>query len=286
MRIRFGFIVREGCENLRRGLFHSFIAVIASALAVFAGGFFVYSAINLKLAADTLLDNLQVQVFISLTEPDENHAQLQETLQAFDDEWEVSYVSRADAAAEFSREFDPELFDVLKENPLPASFRIDLPSEMMHPDSVAKIAERLLVIDGIDDVIYDRELLALLHTGMSRLTIWGLVIAGIATILAVGMTFNAIRLKIYVQQEAITLMSLLGATPRTLSAVHWLQGAILGTLGGIISTVVIIGLATAIRLRWTEGIQIITPHSYLLIVSGAILGFIGSALAVKKFLTI
>jgi cell division transport system permease protein len=267
-------------------MFHSFIAVVASALAVFAAGFFVYSAINLKLAADTLLDNLQVQAFISLTMSEIGHSNLQQAVQELDESWIVTYISRTEAAQEFASEFDPELFDVLKENPLPASFRIDLPPQKMHPDSVAIITERISAINGIDDVIYDRELLRLLHTGMNRLTVWGVVIAGIATVLAVGMTFNAIRLKIHVQHEAITLMSLLGATPNILNAIHWLQGVILGTVGGAISTAVIMSIATLIRLRLTDGIQIAVPHYYLLVVGGALLGFLGSALAVKKFLTL
>lgn len=286
MRIRFGFIIREGIEGLQRGLFHSFIAVVASSLAVFAAGFFIYSALNLKSAAETLLDNLQVQAFISLAIPEKDHPEIIQAVRNLDEDWVVTYLSRTEAAEEFASEFDPELFDVLKENPLPASLRIDLPPQKMHPDSVAILAGRLMAIDGIDDVIYDRELLRLLHDGMSKLTLWGVIIAGFAVILAIGMTFNAIRLKIHTQYEAITLMSLLGATPNTLNAIHWLQGMVLGTLGGIISAAIIVGIAALIRLRLTDGIQIIVPYYYLLVIGGALLGFLGSVLAVKRFLAV
>jgi len=174
----------------------------------------------------------------------------------------------------------------LKVNPLPASFRINLPEIVQHPDSVTEIIDRIAAVDGIDDVIYDRDLLNLLYSGVNKLTLWGGIIAGIAILIALGITFNAMRLKIHAQQEAMNLMSLMGAPPLLLYSLYWCQGAILGVAGGLVSTGIIVGIAAGIRLRLTEGVIISLPHPYLLTVIGGILGIIGSLVAVRRYLKV
>ncbi len=286
MRLSLGFIIRESVDGLRRGVFHSYITIAAMIIAVTMAGIFIYSIYNLHKAAEGLLSSLQVQAFISMSVPEQNHTKLAERVQQFDPRWTVEYITRDEAAAEFAQEFDPELFNILKVNPLPASLRINLPAEMMQPDSISKVIDRISAVSGIDDVIYDHELLVLLHAGMNKLTIWGGIIAAITIFIAIGITFNAIRLKIHAQQDAMNLMSLLGASPALLHALYLCQGAILGIAGGLISAGIIIAIAGAISLRLTSDIVIALPHIYLLAIIGGILGIIGSLLAVRRYLAV
>lgn len=284
--MKINFILRESSHGLRRGVFHSFVTVSATVIALTVSAIFVYGLHNLQRATEGLLGTLQMQAFISLTVPEDQHPRLQQELQQIDQRWDILYVSRADAAAEFTREFDPEIFNVLKVNPLPASFRIGLPVEVMHPDSAGQIVNRLQSIEGIEDVIYDKGLLDLIHSGMRKLTLWGLLVTGLTLFIAVGITFNAIRLKIHSQQDAMNLMSLLGATPATLYAVYWIQGAILGILGGCLSAGIILAIRSILRMRIAGTIDIVAPHTYFLIVAGGILGILGGLLAVKKYLKV
>jgi cell division transport system permease protein len=218
--------------------------------------------------------------------PEELHSELEKLVQALDSRWKITYVSRREAAQAFTREFDPDLFDVLKDNPLPASFRISLPPEEMSPDSARRAAELLLTIEGIDDVIYDREIIDLLHAGNRKLTGWGLFIGALAVFLAVGLTFNAVRLKIMAERETMNLMSLLGAVPGTLRAIYWVQGAILGAIGGLLSAGLILLLAAVIQFRLINGVDISVPHLYLLVVGGCLLGMVAGGLAVGKYLKV
>lgn len=278
------FILKEGVEGLKRSVFHSFVAIAASALAISLLGLLGYGAINLQRAAEGLLDTLQFEVFISSALPDNQHADLEKRIQDLDARWRITYISREAAAATFAEEFDPELFNILKENPLPASFLIDLPAEQLQPDSARAITERISAIEGIDDVIYDRDLLKILHTGMKKLALWGFFGGLITMTLAVGMTFNAIRLKIDSQREAVRLMSLFGASPRMLRAIYWVQGSILGGVGGVISLVIIFVVALLVRMGFSSDIEISMPHPYFPILAGALLGMLGASLAVRRYL--
>ena len=286
MKLWIAFALREGLEGLRRSIFHSFVAVAALTLAVSFLGFFGYGAINLQRAAEGLLESLQFEVFISPAIPETEHPLLKEAIREIDPRWGITYISRDSAAATFAREFDPELFNILKENPLPASFRIDLPASQMQPDSAELVVESLLALKGIDDVIYDRELLEMVYSGMGKLALWGLGGGLFAIILSVGLTFNAIRLKIDGQHESLHLMSLLSATPGMLRAIFLVQGTILGLVGGLLSSALILGVGALIRVSMSNGMEITVPHPYLLIIVGGVLGMLGALLAVGRYLEV
>lgn len=278
------FIIREGSGGLRRSPLHSFIAVAGSASAVFILGLYIYSAVNLQRAANKLLGNLEVQAFVALSLPDSAHTVLQDRLQRMDARWKIRYISRHQAAVKFAQGFDPDLFNVLKENPLPASFLIRLSASQMHPDSIKSVAERLTAVNGIEEVIYDKELLELLDAAQRRLVLWGTGLAFLALFLAVGLTFNAIRLKIQSQREAVDLMYLLGATPFSLRVIFWVQGGVLGILGGLVGCAFIYGAALVLNWQLVGELTVVLPYAYLLIAIGGVLGACSGMLAAQRYL--
>ncbi len=278
------FVLREGMGGLRRSPLHSFIAVSASGLAVFIIGLVVYGTFNLQRAAGKLLDQVEVQAFIALSLPDSLHLKLRREILQLDPRISAQYVSRDQAAREFARDFDPELFDVLRENPLPASFRLRLPAPLTQPDSIAVFVRKLQSLEGIEDVIYDRQLLDLLYSARSKLHLWGIVLAGGSLLLAIGLIFNALRLKIHHQRDAVDLMVLLGATPRSLQAIFWVQGAVLGLSGGLSGFAAILAAAALLRWQLAAGWTIAVPHGYLLIIIGGLLGAASGMLAARTYL--
>jgi cell division transport system permease protein len=278
------FIFREAIGGIRRSPLHSFIALSAAGLAVFIIGLFAYSSFNLQKAAGKLLDEVEVQAFISLSLPDSSHAVLHREILQLEPQASVTYVSRDQAAKEFARDFDPELFDVLRENPLPASFRIHLPVSAMRPDSMEVIVHKLQSLEGIEEVIYDRLLLDLLHSSRSKLHYWGIALVGVSLLLAIGLIFNTLRLKIHHQRDAVELMVLLGATPRALQAIFWMQGAVLGLLGGVCGFAAVCVLAALLRWQMTAGWTIALPYAYLLIIAGGLLGAASGMLAARTYL--
>lgn len=281
-----GFVLCEGFAGLRQGVFHSFVSIAAITLAISILSLLFYGALNLRLAANNLLNFLQFEAFISLTIPESQHQEIVNAVQAIEKNAEVGYISRSQAAAKFACEFDPELFNVLKENPLPASVQIKFSERMTHPDSARILADQLLKIEGIDDVIYDQELMELIHAGMRKMTRWGAVFGLIACLLSAGLTFNAVRLKIEAQREAVKLMSLLGTTPGILRSIFLLQGAILGSIGGGIGAVLMLGIAALAQLRLSPGLDVQIPHPYLPILVGCLLGIISGLAAVRRYLVV
>lgn len=280
------FALSEGFSGIRRGLFHSFVAATALALAIAVIGFFYYGGMNLRRTVKDLLSHFQMEAYIALSLPESEHIELQNALQNLDPDWRIVYISRAEAAEKFAREFDPQIFAVLKENPLPASFIISLPPNEIQPDTIRSIARRITGVSGVEDVVYDRELLDLFHSGMKKITRWAMIVGSAAILLAIGLTYNAIRLKIDQQQDAIRLMSLMGATPISLRGIYWVQGALLGIAGGICAACFLLFLAALARFSLIGGKEIILPQVWLLSLWGCFLGLLGSTIAVGRYLKV
>jgi len=273
------FALREGTQGLRRGALHSLVAAATLTLSVAVLGFYYSARLNLQRAAGGLLDQFQFEAFIALSLPEDLHLDLQRRLQALDPRWRITYVSREEAAAKFSREFDPNLFNILDENPLPASFLITLPPTGMQPDSARRQADRILQLDGIEDLVYDQELLRLLSTGRQKLDTWGLTFGLTALIISLALTYNAVRLKIGRQRTALRLMLLLGATPRALQGTYLAQGIILGGAGGLLGWLSL----SALQSQFSSGLNLILPGFWTMILIGILLGALGSALAVGRY---
>ncbi|RJP79371.1 MAG: FtsX-like permease family protein [Candidatus Zixiibacteriota bacterium] len=284
MRPRLSFVLREGWQGIRRNAFHSFTAVAAATLACGMLGFFYYAGLNLQRLAGTLLRQFQFEAFISPGLPEDQHPTLLRQLQAMNSRWTVTYVSRAEAAARFAAEFDPDLFNVLDENPLPASFRLTLPPDYLRPDSAQALVQRLGAVEGLEELVYDPHLLALIHNGRQRVARWGAFLGGAALLLALGLTWNAVRLKIEAQREAIHLMGLMGATPETLRGAYLVQGAILGMMGGACGAALLSVAAVVLQTQLAPGLGLALPHLWLLIPLGGLLGMPGGLLAVGRYL--
>jgi cell division transport system permease protein len=286
MNINYYFALSEGTAGVRRGWFHSLVVVAATALAVGVLGFYYYGGLNLQHAAEGLLEQLQFEAFIAPSIPESKHPDLLARLQALDPRWKIVYISHAEAAARFEKEFDPQLFDVLKDNPLPASFQIVLPPQVLDVTAARGVAQRLQEVDGIDEVVYDQDLLALFQNGRQKLSQWGLITGSLAVILALALTYNAVRLKIDNQREAIRLMALMGATPGMLRRIYWVQGILLGSGGGVIGAVLLSLLISLVESRLAHGYQLVGPSFVLCTLTGGALGVLGGMAAVGKYLKI
>ncbi len=279
-------MLSEGLSDVRRGSFNSLVVVASLAVAVSVLGFYYYSRLNLQHASVKLLNQFQIEAFVSLAYPEDQHGALREKLQALNPRWQIAYVSRQQAAERFSQEFDPSIFSILQENPFPASFIITLPLPNLAPDSVGRMVELIDSIEPIDEVIFDAELLNLVHQTRRRLSEWGGVLGGLAVLLAIALTYNAMRLKIDQQRSALYLMSLMGATTGMLRGIYWMQGILLGAAGGVLAAGVLQMVKFLFQVRWLGDLQLVLPQLWLTILVGAGLGWLGGLVAVGRGLKV
>jgi cell division transport system permease protein len=89
----------------------------------------------------------------------------------------------------------------------------------------------------VDDVIYDKPLIAQLTENVKRISFWVLVISGIFTFIAVLLINSSIRLSIYSKRFTIKTMQMVGATKKFIRQPFVWKSVRLGIVGAVVAMI-------------------------------------------------
>jgi len=196
----------------------------------------------------------------------------------------VRYISKEQAAEIFKQQFGQDIFEILDDNPLPSSFHIKLKPTFRSATNAQKISEEINKLEGVDEVLYRRDLLIILE---KYIRIFVGAVLGIGVLLAVGsilLVSNTIRLIIFSRSNIIEIMKLVGATRRFIRRPFLVEGIIQGLVGGFLAAVFFFFILKVVKVE-IPGLILIDQRNYtILIILGILFGLIGSLLALRRFL--
>lgn len=264
------------------------LAVLGIALALPAG---LYAALaNIERLSAGWERGTQLSLFLKHEVTAARALRLAQEIRAIPGVVTVDFISRDAALQEFRKHsgFGPAL-QLLGSNPLPAVLVVR-PETASSAMAVEALRARLAGLPGIDLAEVD-------HLWLKRLTLlleiferlaWMLAaLFAAAVLLIVG---NTIRLAVANRRTEIEVVELVGGTPAFIRRPFVYQGAVQGALGGLLAWILIEGglvalsgpaseLAGLYGSRFTlTGLE--TPEGLLLVLIGALLGWLGSRLAV------
>jgi len=117
------------------------------------------------------------------------------------------------------------------------------------------------------------------------------VSVGVGILLAISAIFlvsNTIRLTIYAKRKLIQTMKLVGATKGFIRKPFLLEGFVQGVCGGIAAIVLIYIILYFIRKNVSEHLFALGDYEIYfyaaVLVTGSILGLLGSAVSIRRFL--
>jgi cell division transport system permease protein len=283
-----GYVLREGLSGFKRAKLATTISIVTISISLILLGTFAVIFTNLHEFADSLRREVQIEVFLAEDVTDAQQNRIRQRIQAQPGVDEVSFISKEDAAEIFKEEFGEDIFSVLDFNPLPASFRISLQPEYVHPDSMQTLAATIGELEGTDSVVYYQSLLEMLT---DKIQTFVAVSVGVGLLLALSAIFlvsNTIRLTIYAKRKLIQTMKLVGATRAFIRKPFLLEGFMQGFLGGITAALIIFFVIYYIQSGFSGNIFILQRYEIYfygaIILTGSFLGLLGSAVSIRKFL--
>jgi cell division transport system permease protein len=287
--LAFSFSFREGFANLRRAKFAVIASTSAMAVALVLIGLFILLSFKAQQVSDWLRQRVgEVEIFLE-DQVDEPVAQaLNERAGAMPGVAETEYVSRAEAQEIFRREFG-EGGEVFFDEPfLPASIKVRVESDYANPDSLSRMVEEFGTWNRVDEVVFNQPLLVTVQRNLRILTTYGLSLGVLVMLASIFLVANTIRLAIYARRLLIRTMKLVGATDAFIRRPFVVEGVLQGILAGILAGLVLWALY---RLMARYLSEIVVPEGALswifligVLVLGALLGWMGSAVAVRRFL--
>lgn len=228
----------------KRRLRSSYISVVISiALVLFVVG--ILGLVLLK--SNKVANYFKEEIILTLYLKDEVSKQQIENLHSSLKEKEftkdVAFLSKEEAAKNYSADLGEDFVSYLGTNPLKNSFDIHLKSDFIDPVKIEEIAKLYQENAFVFEVSYDKPLVEFLTQNIQKVSFWLLVICAFFGVIATMLINSSIRLSVYAKRFNIKTMQMVGATKSFIRKPFIWNSIKLGIIGALIS---LIGLAFVI----------------------------------------
>ena len=220
----------------KRKLISSYFSVVLSiGLVLFLLGILGLLIINTKKLADHFKEQVTISVFLKDNAKQVEIDELQKSLLMASYTKSAQFVSKEEAAEQHSSEIGENFVEFLGYNPLKNSIDVQLNAEYVTSEQIEEIAEDLSSRSFVEEVSYDKPLIALLTENVKNVSFWILVASAIFTFIAVLLINSSIRLSIYSKRFIIKTMQMVGATKRFIRRPFIWNNIKLGMLGALVA---------------------------------------------------
>lgn len=304
MRTTFKRIVKAGFLNFKRSGSVSVAAVVVATitLSVITGLILLQAVLAFSL--NQIKDKVDVTIYFTTTAPENSILTLKDSLLKLPEVADVSYTSSADALKIFrdrhSNDYPTiQALDELGSNPLGAYLNVKA-KEVGQYESIANFLKSDdALISGsnsiIDKVNYNqnKQVIDRLNGIISGAQKLGFLITLISIIISIIITFNTIRLAIFISKEEIGVMRLVGASKMRVRGPFMIEGVIYGVIATLITLILFLPITLWFGHNMTSFLSLNLYDYYvanfleiliIVLLSGVMLGIISSFLAVRKYL--
>ncbi len=220
----------------KRKLISSYFSVVLSiGLVLFLLGILGLLVLNTKKLADHFKEQITISVFLKDNAKQVEVDQLQKSLIMAEFTKSADYVSKEEAAEQHSAEIGENFIEFLGYNPLKNSIDVQLMADFVTTDQIEEIAAEIGSRTFVEEVSYDKPLIALLTENVKKISFWILIASALFTAIAVLLINSSIRLSIYSKRFIIKTMQMVGATKRFIRRPFIWTNIKLGMLGAVIA---------------------------------------------------
>ncbi|HLT47205.1 MAG TPA: permease-like cell division protein FtsX [Rubricoccaceae bacterium] len=284
------YTIREGLAGFARAKFAAAMAVTALAVALVLIGLVGLLAWQGQQVANWLRQQVGVvEVFLEPVGESETE-RMRARLETLPGVASVDYVSRQEAVEQFREDFGEEAVLFEDELFLPASFRVHLQPHYAASDSLEQFKARVERWPNVDEVYYERTLVADVEANVRRYALVALGIGLLVVAAALLLVGNTVRLTIYARRLLIRTMKLVGATDAFIRRPFLVEGIVQGLAAGVVAALLVwalyAGLQRVVEGLGGEGWPGGSPWVALggLVLFGVLLGWLASWVAVRHFI--
>jgi cell division transport system permease protein len=289
------YLIKEGYSNLRKHGSKTFATMLIICATMLVLGIFILLFQNVNVNVNTIVEEQGLQALIEDTATEEDIEYIQDEINLISGISSIEYLDR-EAAYQDAKELFAEqeyFLEGLEDVEIfPRSFVIKFDSI----EQSSTIKSEIENIDGIYKVKYNE---STINASISLSKIANIFLLGIGTIMLIVSIFiisNTIKLAVYSNKREIFIMKYIGATNKFIRRPFIVEGAIMGLVSAIISFIVIslayiVLYARLPKIGTTMGVFGFLPYSTLwyqiliaYIILGLLVGILGSAISIKKYL--
>lgn len=292
-----GRSIRDAFKSVIRNFSLSLASISCITITLIIVAIAIIASFNVNNFTDLIERDLTIVAFVENETTDFELIKIKKEISSLSNIQEIKFFSKEEVGEQIKQESD--VFKVVLdefeegESPLKDTYQI----KVKNIEEIKTTAEDIKNIENIAVVRYGEGMVEKLVSAFDSIkkVTYGIVIALI--IVTVFLIVNTIKLTISARKREISIMRLVGASNFTIKTPFIIEGMILGVLGSIVPVIFTTYGYLAFYKHfdgylYSELIRLIKPEpfiystSLIIIVIGILVGMIGSASAVKKYLKI
>jgi cell division transport system permease protein len=298
-------IIKSGFKSFYRNSVVSFSAILVLMVTILTLTAMYFGIVLSDASLKQLQQKVDVNVYFSIDAQEDKILSLKDDLEGLEEVDQVLYTSKDQALEEFkernaAKDVILGALDVIEENPLSANLAIRA-KEINQYETIAKFLEGAKTnperIGLIEDVNYAENKVAIdkLNTLIFYAERIALIVALVFLVISVVITFNTIRLTIYMAKNEISVMRLVGASKSFARGPFLVDGVLYGLISSILSLAILFPVLDFVSPKLNE-IFILNIFDYFIdnifaisgsmILGGVLLGLFSSYLATARYVKV
>jgi len=302
--VKLGRIINAGFLNFKRSGLISWASVLVVTITLSVITMIILLQAVLHFSLNQIKEKVDVTIYLTVNAQEDKIMALKASIEKLPEVEDVSYTSDKEALEIFRERHSGDYptiqaLDEIGSNPLGGYLNIKA-KEISQYENIANFlkSDDALVLGSagiIDKINYNQNKLVIdrLNSMISGAQRFGFILTLVLILISIIITFNTIRLAIFISKDEIGVMRLVGASKMRVRGPFMIEGAIYGVIASII-TVLLFWPTTAWMGQNMTGFLGLNMYSYfisnilqifiILLFSGVLLGIISSILAIRKYL--
>lgn len=300
-------IIKAGFINFWRNAVVSLSAIFVMTVALFVIGTTMLSSVFLDSTLRSIKEKVDINIYFNPDAPETDIFVMKRGLEALPEIESIAYISRDEAIANFKKRHEndylmTQALDELVDNPLGAILNVKAKDTSQYEAIASHIKNEQEQAGPGNNIIYSVnysknkaviDKLTAITIGIERVS---LAVLFVLIVIAIVITFNTIRLAIYISREEIAVMRLVGANNMFVRGPFIVEGIMYGMMAAIVATALFYPVTLWLKGATNDfygGIDLffyyITNLNQIFLVllgSGIGLGAIASYLAVRRYLRV
>ena len=289
--------IRDAFKSVFRNFSLSLASISCITITLIIVAISIMVTFNVQEFTSEMEKDLTIVVFLDQDTPEEEINDIRNSLENMTNVESITYQNKDAIKEDMSKESDvfEEVMSTWSEedNPLKDTFQV----KVKDVEKISNTAKKIERLDNVSTVKYGEGMVDNLISAFeaAKNISYGMVIA--LVLVTVFLIINTIKLTIFSRKREISIMRLVGASNFTIKTPFIIEGMILGLLGSIIPILIVCFGYIALYNHsngylYSRMISLIEPEPFIYMVSGIvvvigiIVGMIGSASAVRKYLKI
>jgi cell division transport system permease protein len=202
---------------------------------------------------------------------------------------QINFVSKEEAAKEFSKIYGDDITKTIDENPMLNSYLINIKEEFFNEPALKRIKTDLEKIPGVFEANFPQNFVDELNKNISSfyiyLSCFVLLFLGIIIVLV----NNTIKLSLYSQRMLIRSMKLVGATNQFIRSPFVQKGCLQGLFSGVLASSLLLLSAILVQKNIPEFQYIYDLNKMIiliiiLLILGTLVGVVSTFYSIEKYL--